>query len=84
MKKSYHYSRWVEGIIVNTKKLVCSLGNVAEHFYEHLIFSRLTLLEKTGGRVLQMVIIILYLKILIRQKQHMIPDTLSFHSVYRV
>ena len=48
MKKSYHYSRWVEGIIINTEKLVCSLENVAEIFYEHLIFNRLKLLKKQG------------------------------------
>jgi len=38
MKKLYNNLRWDKGVLVNTKKLVCSLGNTAEIFYEHLIF----------------------------------------------
>ena len=38
MKKFADNVIWVEGIIVNTKNLVGSLGNVAVIFHEHLIF----------------------------------------------
>ena len=51
LMKLYHYVRWVEGIIVNTKKLADSLGNGAETIYEHLIFGPSDAISKTGGRV---------------------------------
>ena len=46
MKKLYHYTRWMEGFMANTIKLVDNLGNMAGIFYQPS-----EAISKIGGRV---------------------------------